>query len=50
MKIGDVLPLAQCNNCGRYDTLIVVNFYPADRVDPESASGYCRSCDEPWEY
>ena len=40
----------QCDHCGREDTLVRENFWPATQVDPESADGYCTACKEPWEY
>ena len=39
----------QCDHCGRYDTLVRENFWPATEVDPESADGYCNICEERWE-
>ncbi len=50
MKEGRIAEGRQCGHCGRYDTLIVVSFYPATLIDPESASGFCEACDDEWDY
>ena len=42
--VGTILGGTQCGKCGRYDTQVVTSFWKETRIDPESASGYCRAC------